>query len=165
MKFKQLNTMLTLTSNIAVLIGIILVVIELRQNDDTLNATIQLALSNSYEEISTLVVEHPHYADSLMRGYGDPESLTPSDLINLMAVQYRQMLVLHTTWNLYNAGIIPESYWRERVSHFTIAFLESPSIKQIYDGSLHDELFSEAFIVAIDDIYQQQRAAREARGQ
>ena len=34
---KQLNTVLTLTSNIAVLIGIILVIIELRQNDDTLN--------------------------------------------------------------------------------------------------------------------------------
>ena len=157
---KQLNTVLTLTSNIAVLIGIILVIIELRQNDDTLNATIQMSVSNSFEEIATLAIENPHYSQSLVRSATNPEALEVTDIMNIMGAQYRQMLVLHTTWNLYNEGIISEEYWRERVSHFTIMFLEIPLMKQLYDESLHDEMWSPDFIAAIEAIYLEQEMAR-----
>lgn len=162
MKLRQLNTMLTLTANLAVLIGIVLVILELRQNDDTLNATIQLSLSESYEQLATFTVEHGAYADALVRAFDDPESLDGMDYLNLLSVQYRHQLVLHTTYNLYLEGIVSEAFWREKASHFTITFLEIPITKTLFDQAQHEEMFSADFIAAIEAIYQEQKAAREA---
>lgn len=159
MKFERLNTVLTLTSNVAVLIGIILVIIELRQNDDTLSASIQLSLSNSYEEIATFGVEHPHLARSIMRLFGG-EELELTDIMNIMGWQARYIQVLHTTYNLYRDGIVSEAFWREKASHFTVFMIQSDRFSQIYFDSRHDELFSGEFDSAIEEIYQEQLAAR-----
>ena len=162
MKFKRLNTVLTLTSNVAVLIGIILVIVELRQNDDTLNATIQLSLSQSYEELATLGIENPAFTETILRAYTDPASMTRTDIVNIMAMQYRRQMVLHTTYNLYLEGIVSEAFWREKASHFTIDLLQSPTLKQIYEDGKHDEMFSPEFFAALEAIAEEQKAAREA---
>jgi hypothetical protein len=157
--FKRINAILTLTANVGVLIGVLLVAYELRQNDNTLNASIQLSLSNSYEELATLALENPHLAEGIVRLFGG-EALEGNDVLNIMGWQARHLQVLHTTYNLYRDGIVLEDFWREKASHFTVFMAQSDRFTAIYEQGKHDEIFSRDFEAAIDAIYQEQLAAR-----
>jgi len=156
MKFDKLNSTLTLTANIGVLIGLILLVIELRQNDNNLNASIQLSLSSSYEELATFGVENPAFAESMVKAVSNPEEMTVIDTMNIMSWQYRYLVVLHTTFELYRKDIIAEEVWREKVGHFTV-FLTIPKLMELYGESRrHDEFFSSEFYKQIEQVYEEQ---------
>lgn len=165
MKLKNINTVLTLTANIGVLIGLILVLIELRQNDDNLNASIQLSLSSAYENLATLAIEQPHFQQSLLRAYTNPEAMTVEDTMFVMSWQYRYLVVLHTTYQLRNAGIVSDEVWREKVGHFTVS-LTYPAMYDLYLGSAqHDEFFSRSFYDEIEAILAEQKATVAPRNQ
>lgn len=161
MNMEKLNTTLTLTANIGVLIGLFLVAYELRQNDDTLNATIQLSISESYEEISTLGIENPVLNDALVEVFTGSDEIGLDTLMTIMAWQGRYLMVLFTTYNLYLDGIVTEPFWREKASHFTVFLLQSPRMRSIYEASLHDEMFSPEFKAALETILTEQLAAIE----
>lgn len=139
MKMEKLNTTLTLTANIGVLIGLFLVAYELRQNDDSLNASIQLSISSSYEELATFGIEYPQLQQSIVQVYMNPEELSNEQLISIMAWQYRYLMVLHTTYGFYLDGIVSEAFWREKASHFTVYLAQSAKMKEIYDMAKHDQ--------------------------
>ena len=160
MKLEKLNTTLTLTANIGVLIGLLLVAYELRQNDNTLDASIQLSLSSSYEELATFGIENPNLSQSILRLFGGDE-LDANDLLNIMGWQYRHLLILYTTFNLYQDGIVSFEIWRERASHFTVFMIQSERFTQVYNDSTHEEMFSSEFFMAIDEIYREQLADYE----
>jgi len=160
MKFKKLNTLLTLTANIGVLIGLFLVAYELRQNDDSLNATIQLSISSSYEELATFSVEHPSMRDALVALFSNPDQISTEEMMVIMAWQYRYQMVLFTTYNLYTDGIVSEAFWREKVSHYTVYMLQSELMEEIHYSAMHDELFSVEFYDSLDSIFEEQRANR-----
>ena len=159
MNFKRINAILTLTANVGVLIGVLLVAYELRQNDNTLNASIQLSLSNSYEALATIAVENPILGEAIVRLFTG-EDLDIQDQVNLTAWQSRYLQVLHTTYNLYRDGIVPEDFWREKASHFTVFMVQSDRFTELYETGKHDEIFSREFEAALDAIYQEQLAVR-----
>ena len=165
MNMEKLNTTLTLTANIGVLIGLFLVAYELRQNDDSLNATIQLSISQSYEELSTLGIENPSLQDALIEVFAGSEAISPDTMTTIMAWQYRYLLVLFTTYNLYLDEIVTESFWREKASHYTVYLLQSSRMRDIHNASLHDEMFSPEFRAALDTLIADQLAAIEGTGQ
>lgn len=153
MNIQKLNATLTATANIGVLIGLVLIFLELRQNDETLNATVQLSLSSAYEEMATFPIENPALQDSIIRAYTDPGAMTLRDDVNIMAWQYRYLMVLHTTYQLRNAGVVTEEDWKEKVGHLTVTLASSPKMVELYEGSrIHDEFFSREFYAEIDEI-------------
>lgn len=156
MKMENLHSTLTLTANIGVLIGIFLLVFELRQNDDSLNASIQLAISKSYEELATYVIEQDSLKRAVFATFVSPDELSAEHLTDIMAWQYRYLMVLHTTYNLYQDGIVTESFWREKAAHLTVYLLQSGKMKEIYDSARHDEMFSAEFYNALESIYEEQ---------
>ena len=161
MNQEKLNSTLTLVANAAILVGLFLVIVELRQNDETLAASIELSLSESYEELATIGLENPHFSDSLYRIFVEPENLTPQDQMMIMSWQYRYMVVLHATFQLRNRGGVSDEMWREKASHFTV-YLQYPSMYQLYKGSLHDEFFSADFYAELQSILDEQLAADKA---
>jgi hypothetical protein len=161
---EKLNTTLTLTANIGVLIGLLLVAYELRQNDDTLNASIQLSLSSSYEQLATLGVENPTLTQSIARLFLG-EELDINDTMNIMGWQSRYLQVLHTTYNLRRDGIVSEAFWREKASHFTVFMVQSDRFTQIYNDGKHEEIYSPDFEAAIEAIYQEQLLQRQGTEQ
>jgi hypothetical protein len=69
MKLDKISTGLVVTANVGVLVGLIFVLIELRQNQETLDASIQLTLSAAYQEISSRVVENRDFAEVLEKAF------------------------------------------------------------------------------------------------
>lgn len=165
MKFKKLNTTLTLTANIGVLIGIFLVAYELRQNDDNLNASIQLSVSNSYEQLATLGVENPSLREAIFELFESRGEISNETSFIIMAWQYRYLTVLFTTFNLYKDDIVSEAFWLEKASHYTVYFISLPGFKSIHDGAIHEEMFSPDFFSALDTIYANQMDRREGQSQ
>jgi len=152
-KYSKLNSTLTLVANVGVLIGLMLIIVELRQNDQNLDATIQLSLSSAYQELASLPIENSDFAYSIMKSYGSPDELAPRETLSLMAWQYRYLLVLHTTFELRNSGIVSDEIWREKARHFTI-YLRNPQLMKLYEvESKQEGLFPAEFYAAIDEIY------------
>lgn len=156
MKMKKLNTILTLTANIGVLIGVFLVAWELRQNDDTLNASIQLSISSSYEELATYVIEQESLREAMFKVFSSPDDVSVQEMTVIWAWQYRYLMVLHTTYNLYIDGIVTETFWREKASHLTVYLLQSTKMKELYDMARHEQMFSTDFYDAVEAIYEEQ---------
>ena len=148
MNLEKLSTTLAITANFGVLLGLVLVAWELRQNDHTLNASIQLSLSNSYEELATMPFEYPLLGEAIAVTVADADALTSEQFMAVMSWQYRNQLVVYTTYNLYVEGIIDEALWRERASQFVV-FLKIPAMRRIYEEAQHDELFSPEFQAAL----------------
>ena len=69
MNIDRISTTLALTANIGILIGLIVVILELRQNQETLDASIQLSLSSAYQEIASRPVENRDFAAVIYKGF------------------------------------------------------------------------------------------------
>ncbi|MDH3440113.1 MAG: hypothetical protein OEM63_05140 [Gammaproteobacteria bacterium] len=161
MNMEKLNTTLALTANIGVLIGLFLVAFELRQNDDSLNASIQLSISQSYEQLATLNIEKESLHESLMEVFTGSGEISGRTAMTIMSWQYRYLMVLFTTYNLFLDGIVTEAFWREKVSHYTIYMLQSSRMREIHLNAIHEEMFSPEFNAALEAIYTEQLAEWE----
>ena len=165
MNMEKLNTTLTLTANIGVLIGLFLVAYELRQNDDSLNASIQLSISQSYEQLATLNIENESLQESLIEVFTGSGEISGPTMMTIMSWQYRYLMVLFTTYNLYLDGIVTEDFWREKVSHYTVYMLQSSRMREIHLAAVHDEMFTPEFKIALEAIYAEQLAERNGAKQ
>lgn len=137
---------------------------ELRQNDDKLNASVQLSLSSAYEELATIQIENPYFQKSLATAFISPEDMTVDDMMSVMSWRYRYLLVLHTTYQLRNAGVIDDATWREKVGHFTV-YIQYPGMYKLFKDGAHDEFFSREFYAEIEAILTAQKAAMALRSE
>lgn len=152
MKTEQISNSVALAANVGILIGLILVIVELRQNDDNLKAFIELSLSNSYEDLATIGIENPPFTEVLMRAVVEPEQLSVPDQMQVMSWQYRYLLVLWSTYRLKEEGLLTDDMWREKAGHFTVMLKQEP-LYDLYLGSRrHNEFFSSEFYEEIEDI-------------
>lgn len=152
MKNKQLNKLVTMTANIGILIGLVLVIIELRQNDDNLEAFIELSLSNSYEELATIGIENPQFTEALMKAIVTPDQLSVPDQMQIMAWQYRYLLVLWSTYRLNEEGLLTDSMWQEKAGHFTVMLKQEKLYDLYLESRRHNEFFSAAFYTEIEEV-------------
>ncbi len=117
MKADSVNRWLTLSANIGVLAGIILILIELNQNADLMRAQmIQSRTDNISAKYDAQI--HSDYWPEIWakRNLADSdvawiESLTPSEHVRMRYYYFREFDELRNQFFQYQQGYLPEQFW------------------------------------------------------
>ena len=150
MNLDQLNKWLTLLANTGVLVGLFVVILELRQNDESLNAQIHFSLGEAFQDISARATENTEFAQTLARLFGDQE-LEHYEMAQVLSWIQESMIVLFSAYELKEQGIISEETWGIRAKLFA-GFFDNENFRVGYESNR--EFYPEDFFREIETYYE-----------
>lgn len=119
MKLDNTNNWLTLTANVGVLLGIVFLVYELRQNTVATELEVASNFQNSFSDIEMLIASDPEFSEILMKGRIGTE-LTEQEQFRL-SVFYGNVL---RHWQYVHfqflSKALDEDIWRGQRIYFTM---------------------------------------------
>ena len=77
MKLKKLNIWLTLATNVAVVLGIVFLVVEIQQNTAAIRSQSSIAINDSLAHLNQAIYTDPGFTDIWIRGRESLDSLDP----------------------------------------------------------------------------------------
>lgn len=110
----KLNDRLQVAANIGIVLGLVLVGIQLKQNSDLVKIQLLYEESNRAIELETKVVGE-HAADVWAKSLEDPENLTLGEIRIMEALLWSFVEQLRGTHKLAELGLISDTDWRARV--------------------------------------------------
>ena len=114
MNTSKLNNWLQVAANIGIVLGLVLVGVQLKQNSDL--ARIQLVYAESQSAIDLeLEVVGEQGAAVWAKSIEDPEDLTLAEVRIMEALLWGFAENLHGTYRLAELGLLEEEDWRRRV--------------------------------------------------
>ena len=140
---------LAIVANFGVIVGLIFVWMELRQSQTQLSADVELSLAASYQVALGRAVENDHVAELMMVAYRDPESLTPTQYLQLMSVHAEWMSIVYATYELWRADAISEQTWALH-SNYYLLFLQTEWLQQFWRNMHHEGMYPEAFMESLE---------------
>ncbi len=131
MESENMSKWLTLGANIGILIGLILVVMQIRQNSDLLRLQFinDEYMSASFSE-RLLIGENP--ADAIMKAMYSPEDMTYADFRINDAYLISKIDMMYRRYRLGQEGVFDEDNWRESNIGFTFEWLFGNRFSQLW---------------------------------
>jgi hypothetical protein len=124
MQSNKLDRWLTIGTNISVLIGIILVIVEIDQNNELVRIQIEQERSDTYVAWQREVASGDHVAPlfaklneqdgGLFRNL-DLTQLNPVEMERLRALAAARFYDYETLYAQYERGFVSEAYWEQRI--------------------------------------------------
>lgn len=145
----SIGTGLTILTNIGLVIGLIFVWLELRQNQTQLEADVELSLATSYQTALGRVVENQALAEIIGTAYVDPESLTLTQYLQFTSHHAEWMALVFATYQLWRSGAIEEEVWEQHSSYYLL-FLQTPWLQKFWHELNHDNLYPPHFIEELE---------------
>ncbi len=136
---------LAIVANLGVVLGLIFVWMELRQNQTQLKADVELSLASSYQEVMGRMSENTHLTEVVRLAYTDPGSLTAIQYTQLMAVHAEWMAIVYATWELRQSEAISEESWLLHSGSY-LHFLRTEWIHDFWRGMHHEGQYPEEFM-------------------
>jgi hypothetical protein len=131
MDSENMSKWLTLGANIGILIGLALVVIQIRQNSDLLRLQfINDEYMTEYSSERLLIGENP--ADAIMKAMYSPEDMTYADFRVNDAYLVSKIDSMYRRYHLGQEGIFDEDDWRESNIGFTFEWLFGNRFSQLW---------------------------------
>ena len=125
MDFGKLNSWLQVSANIGIVLGLLLVGVQLKQNSDL--ARIQMLNEESRRVVDyELEVGGERGAEVWAKSIEDPENLTLDEVRIMEALLYSFVENLRGTYRLADLGLLEESDWRRRVETEVTFYLSDP---------------------------------------
>ena len=118
------TTAATVVTNVAVLLGLGFVLVEIRQNEQEIAAQVHLALAASYQELSSRPIENPEFAATIVRAFTTPDSLGMVEFVQMQSWMHEWASVLQATRELRDAGAISRDKWLQHAQSFAL-FLDN----------------------------------------
>ena len=149
MKFKKLNDWLRVIADLGILVGIILVLVQLNQNENLMRAQIINQYYDSYSsyEASFAGENLPEiWEKSLL----EPENLTLAEMRALESVTFSPLFRWINLYRQSEAGVLHDMDWKEEIamdaswyfgSPYSHAWWEFISDSMLQSGYLPEELF------------------------
>jgi hypothetical protein len=147
---EKLNHWMTLAANVGVLIGIIFLAYEIRQNTDAVHAQTREAIMAAAQEELQAVRNDPNLIDSVVR----EGPLTVDEQIKLYTWLVSVLKIREFSWLQRENGIIDDAQWESELA-VTQAILQAPRIRLWWDKVGHKTVSSEfrEFVdTAIDEL-------------
>ncbi len=132
MNFDKFNKWLTLGANIGVVLGLIILIIEVRQNTSLTRATLETSgveLTQNYLE----QMIKPATAEVFARSITAPETLTPSDIVILDNLLASQVQVWWQLILLEQEGLVQKARVARAISNQAPYYFGSPFSKKWWD--------------------------------
>jgi hypothetical protein len=156
MQLSKLNEWLTLLANVGVLVGIIFLALEMRQNTDMTRAQTRDAMTEKQLDFYSVVLENPEIAEvwTLMRN--DPSQIEPFTVeeANYTFFTLFQMRMWENELYQYRQGLFEENEFQSRLDLWRNNMLGSggrgQKRREIWESQKYS--FSEDFRTFIDRI-------------
>jgi len=143
---EKLNRWLTLGANLGVLVGIVFLSVEIRQNTNAVAAQAILSLNEFGNETSRSVSLDEDFAKLVTTGHQDPESLTELEEERYVIYVQHLLNVSEAAWTFRQRGLISDEEfqgWQKS----TCSWLAQSGVDKLWkSGRLHfiDEFRSSA---------------------
>lgn len=125
MEIGKLNNWLQVSANIGIVLGLVLVGVQLRQNSEL--ARIQLLNDESQRVVEfELELVGEHGASVWAKSIEDPENLTLEEVRIMEALLWSFIENLRGTYRLAQLGLLEDSDWRSRVESEVTFYLSDP---------------------------------------
>lgn len=128
-------------ANIAVLIGLIFVTVQIRQNTTALRATAHQSWVSTNAQLN-MALTNIELSKIVATGHADPKTLTFDNNIAYAMWMYSFMQMVQATDYLHSQGVIDESLWstemQRAAGHLTI-----PGVRQWWDAGGRTQLTTE----------------------
>lgn len=149
MNFKKLNDWLRVIADLGILIGIVLVLLQMRQNENLMRAQIMNQYFDSYSsyEASFAGENLPTIWEKSMV---EPENLTLAEMRALEAVTFSPLMRWINLYRQNEAGVLGDMDWKEEVemdaawifkSPYSHAWWKYTSNGLLQSGYLSEDLF------------------------
>jgi hypothetical protein len=107
----KLNSWLTLAANIGVLVGLLLLVVEIRQNTAASQAQTAQAIIDSSRNFLVGIAMDEDFARIREAGQSDISSLSDSDAYRFAAYSRGNWLYFQNVWIQWTLGVVDDRIW------------------------------------------------------
>jgi len=140
---------ITLGANVSVVVGLVLVAIQIRQNTRSVRASSYQTWVASASEWNLGIASSRDLASAIIQGHGDPTGLDEDTALQYAMSMLAVMQMIQSTYYLYRNGSIDQSLWeaeRQRAAlHLTF-----PGVRQWWDAGAKTQLSPE-FVQVVED--------------
>jgi hypothetical protein len=145
MKSERVSLWLSLLANFGVLVGLALLVVELRHNTLATQAALyQESMGFARDHVELLVGdENKELAEIVFRGEKDPDSLAPVELEKFLLYTAWRMSTWETTFLNYDKGLLEERMWKSLDAWYSALLGRGPGYRKWWESTQHgyDPLF------------------------
>ena len=147
MNSERIGPWLSLFANLGVLLGLVLLLVELRHNTLATQASLyQESMSFAREHAELLIGdENSELASIVFRGETDPDSLSPIELEKFVLFTAWRMNTWETTFLNYDKGLVEERIWNSVDRWYSALLLRGPGYQRWWEMAQHgyDPVFRE----------------------
>jgi hypothetical protein len=143
------NRWLTLVANVGVIVGLIFLALEIRQNTEVARSAVDLEIAAMGTDFHMRVAENPALARAYYIGMRDPDSLTEDERIQLNYLIPGVFLLMEGAHKQFIRGFLPEEGWTPYeglISHL----LENPIVRDWWINS--STVFSQEFETVVENL-------------
>jgi hypothetical protein len=139
MKSDRISLWLSLLANLGVLVGLALLVIELRHNSLATQAALyQESMSFARDHVELLVGdENRELAEIVFRGETNPDSLSPRELEKFLLFTAWRMSTRETTFLNHDEGLLEARLWRSIDAWYSALLQRGPGYQRWWGETRH----------------------------
>jgi hypothetical protein len=155
MKSERISLWLSLIANFGVIVGLVLLVVELRHNTLATQAALyQESMSFARDHVELLLGdENRELAAIVFRGETDPDSLSPNELEKFILFTAWRMSTWETTFLNYDEGLLEERMWKSLDAWYSSLLQRGPGYQKWWEVSKHG--YDPPFQSHVDRVFEQ----------
>jgi hypothetical protein len=134
---------------IAVVVTLIYLALQIRQNTTSVQAATELDLMAAWNELSYFRAQSPELSDIYHRGRSGFESLQDNEVSRFEHLCYSQFNIYQAIFHQHQRGILADVIWEEHDNNLGVA-LRSPGVRQWLDKT--SMAYSQPFRTHVDDV-------------
>ena len=142
MKLDLINRWLTLAANIGVLAGILVLVLEVRQNTVAIQSAAASSLQAAYSEAELLIAGDQDFAEVLVKGR-DADGLSPTEQLRLLGFYRTVLRGWQNTHYQYLSEVLDPGLWEGELGLFRETIVADSGLRTYW--SSNKSLYSPAF--------------------
>ena len=134
----KLNTWLSLSANIGVLVGIVFLAIEIRQNNNQLNQQSYQTWVAANMELNMATLD-PARAELFTKGFSDSSDLSEGSWVSFAYWNMGVMQMTQAMDYLYREGSLDQALWASEIDRAAL-ILALPGVRQWWDAGGRTQL-------------------------
>ena len=153
MNSERFGSWLSLLANLGVLIGLMLLVLEIRHNTLATQAVLYQENMNFGRDHVELLIgdENKELAEIVFRGESDPDSLAPHEFDKFILYTAWRMGSWETTFLNYDEGLVAERMWKSNDAWFSGLLQRGPGYQRWWETTRHG--YDPTFQVHVDQAF------------
>jgi hypothetical protein len=157
MKSERISLWLSLLANFGVLVGLGLLVVEIRHNTLATQAALyQESMSFARDHVELLIGdENKELAAIVFRGETDPDSLSPDEFEKFVLYTAWRMSTWETTFLNHDEGLLAERMWLSIDAWYATLLQRGPGYQRWWAASRHG--YDPSFQEHVDRVFEQRQ--------